>query len=169
MDLGGLLEGFLGPFWEALGVPLGGLWASWGSSWSSLGPLGRHWGSSWRSLGPLGHHFGGPGALLGSILELSGAPWGHFGGNLCIFVWIWQFSCINAVFFKSILGKSINVLFENKLKNQNRYFGRDEYSNSVIVEDNSNLVGKIISVEINDFNHNTLFGKLKIKNKTLAA
>ena len=70
---------------------------------------------------------------------------------------------------KSILGKSINVLFENKLKNQNRYFGRDEYSNSVIVENNSNLVGKIISVEINDFNHNTLFGKLKIKNKTLAA
>ena len=70
---------------------------------------------------------------------------------------------------KSILGKSINVLFENKLKNQNKYFGRDEYSNSVIVENNSNLVGKIISVEINNFNHNTLFGKLKIKNKTLAA
>ena len=108
MDLGGLLEGFLGPFWEALGGPLGGRWASWGSSWSSLGPLGRHWGSSWRSLASLGHHFGGPGALLGSILELSGAPWGHFGGNLCIFVFIWQFSCITAVFFKSILGKSGN-------------------------------------------------------------
>ncbi|MED5344140.1 MAG: hypothetical protein VX560_10460, partial [SAR324 cluster bacterium] len=41
-------------------------------------------------------------------MELSGAPWGHFGGNLCIFVFILQFSCINAVFFKITLGKSGN-------------------------------------------------------------
>ena len=98
-----------------------------------MGPLGRHWGSSWRSLGPLGHHFGGPGALLGSILELSGAPWGHFKGNLCIFVFIWQFSCINAVFFKSILGKSGNQhrsvkrkerRGKRKVKRVTRYFIR---------------------------------------------
>ena len=70
---------------------------------------------------------------------------------------------------KSILGKKVNVLFENKLKDQSKYFGRDEYSNSVIVESKSDLVGKIIDIEINNFNHNTLFGRSKTKNKTLAA
>ena len=30
-----------------------------------------------------------------------------------------------------------------KLKNENKYFGRDEYLNSVIVKSNENLVGKI--------------------------
>ena len=35
------------------------------------------------------------------------------------------------------------VLFENKTKEGNKYFGRDEYLNSVIVKSNESLVGKI--------------------------
>ena len=31
------------------------------------------------------------------------------------------------------------VLFENKVKNKNEFFGRDEYSNSVIVKTSENL------------------------------
>ena len=30
----------------------------------------------------------------------------------------------------------------------NKYFGRDEYSNSVVVESENNLVGKIIEIKI---------------------
>ncbi len=62
---------------------------------------------------------------------------------------------------KDILNTTRSVLFENKLKNENSYFGRDEYSNSVIVESDINLSGTIRNVIINEFNKNTLFGKLK--------
>ena len=55
------------------------------------------------------------------------------------------------------------VLLEilDKIKNENKYFGRDEYANSVIVESNNeNLNGKIKSIKILNVNHNTLFGKI---------
>ena len=52
------------------------------------------------------------------------------------------------------------VLFENKTKSENEYFGRDEYSNSVIVKSKINLVGKIKNVKIFEINQNTLFGKV---------
>ena len=58
------------------------------------------------------------------------------------------------------------MLFENKIKNENKYFGRDEYSNSVIVESNDNLSGKIKNVKILNANHNTLFGKIYDLNQT---
>jgi len=61
---------------------------------------------------------------------------------------------------KSLLGKKTLVLFENKTKDQNMYFGRDEYSNSVIVKSDLNLKGKIRIVKINSYNSNTLFGDL---------
>ena len=61
---------------------------------------------------------------------------------------------------RSLVNKISNVLFENKIKNSNKYFGRDEYSNSVIVESNDNLTGKIKNVKILNVNHNTLFGKI---------
>ena len=67
-------------------MPLGGLWAS--------------WGSPWRSLGCLGHHFGGPGALRGAFWSFQ-VTLGVILEEMCVFfVWIWQFSCINAVLFK---------------------------------------------------------------------
>ena len=45
-------------------------------------------------------------------------------------------------------------------KNNAGYFGRDEYFNSVIVNSDENLVGKIKKVKINQCNQNTLFGEI---------
>ena len=66
----------------------------------------------------------------------------------------------NSNYKKGILDKSIEVLFENKLSNQNKYFGRDKFLNSVIVESEKNLTGKILDIKINAFNHNNLFGTI---------
>jgi tRNA-2-methylthio-N6-dimethylallyladenosine synthase len=67
---------------------------------------------------------------------------------------------------EELLNKTSLVLFENKTKIANNYFGRDEYYNSVIVSSNENLVGKIKKIEINKINHNTLFGYISLeKNK----
>ena len=60
---------------------------------------------------------------------------------------------------KNLINKSASVLFENKIKNESKYFGRDEYSNSVIVESEENLIGKIKNVKVLKVNHNTLFGE----------
>jgi tRNA-2-methylthio-N6-dimethylallyladenosine synthase len=61
---------------------------------------------------------------------------------------------------EGILNKSIEVLFENKLKNQNKYFGRDKFLNSVIVESKKDLTGQILDTKVTDFNHNSLFGTI---------
>ena len=66
----------------------------------------------------------------------------------------------NSEYKKEFLNKSIEVLFENKLKKQNKYFGRDKFLNSVIVESSQDLTGQIQNVTINDFNHNNLFGTI---------
>ena len=67
---------------------------------------------------------------------------------------------INIKSKKEFLDKSIEVLFENKLENQNKYFGRDKFLNSVIVESNKDLTGQMLNIKINYFNHNSLFGKI---------
>ena len=61
---------------------------------------------------------------------------------------------------KSLINKTSKVLFENKLKNENKYFGRDEYFNSVIVESKNDLSGQIKNVKISKVNRNTLFGEI---------
>ena len=58
------------------------------------------------------------------------------------------------------LNNSTKVLFENKMKDQDKYFGRDQYLNSVVVESKKNLTGQLLDVKINDLNHNSLFGHL---------
>ena len=70
-----------------------------------------------------------------------------------------------------MIGKISNVLFENKTKDGNKYFGRDEYSNSVIVRSNESLVGKIKKVKIISGNLNTLYGETfsKFKQNNYAA
>ena len=68
---------------------------------------------------------------------------------------------------KKSLNKVIKVLFENRI-NDNQFFGRDEFQNSVIVNCKDNIQGKIMSVKIKDFNLNTLVGDL-VGNKNLAA
>ena len=64
---------------------------------------------------------------------------------------------------KVFLIKQYLVLFENKLKNKDEFFGRDEYSNSVIVKTKENLKGKIKKVKIISGNQNTLFGEIDQK------
>ena len=61
---------------------------------------------------------------------------------------------------KNLFNKKVKVLFENKMKNGNKYFGRDEHFNSVIVESNEKLTGKIKYVRILKGNQNTLFGEI---------
>ena len=64
-----------------------------------------------------------------------------------------------------LLNSNVNVLFENKVKNENKYFGRDEYFNSVIVKSDKNLSGQIRNVKIQSFSQNTLFGELTSMDK----
>ena len=59
---------------------------------------------------------------------------------------------------KSLEGKEIEVLVENKTFKNNKFFGRSEYMTSVIFDGNDSDVGKIIKVKINSSNQNTLFG-----------
>ena len=60
---------------------------------------------------------------------------------------------------KSLEGKEIEVLVENKTSENNKFFGRSEYMTSVIFDGNDHDVGKVIKVKINASNQNTLFGE----------
>ena len=69
---------------------------------------------------------------------------------------------------QSLLGKSIEVLVENKLANQSKYFGRNVFLNSVIFEGNEKHVGKLVNIKITKINRNTLFGIIN-ENKNMRA
>ncbi len=56
--------------------------------------------------------------------------------------------------------KEIDVLVENKIEHQGKFFGRNEYLNSVILEADKRDIGKIVKVKIENSNQNTLFGKI---------
>ena len=60
----------------------------------------------------------------------------------------------------NLINKTVSVLFENRMKSGKRYFGRDEHFNSVIVESENDLTGKLMNVKILKGNQNTLFGKI---------
>ena len=66
---------------------------------------------------------------------------------------------IKTKYKKSLFNKKVKVLFENKVKNDESFFGRDEYQNPVIEKSNENLQGKIKEVNIINGNSNTLFGE----------
>ena len=66
---------------------------------------------------------------------------------------------------KKLVNSTTSVLFENNARDVNKYFGRDEYFNSVIVNSNENLTGKIRQVKIDKCNQNTLFGQVISENK----
>ena len=77
---------------------------------------------------------------------------------------------INTESKKNFLNQSTEVLFENKMKDQNKYFGRDKFLNSVVVESQKNLTGQLLNIKINNFNHNSLFGEiLDNENRNCAA
>ena len=61
---------------------------------------------------------------------------------------------------KSLEKKQIDVLVENKIKDQEKYFGRNEYFNSVILDGDKKDIGKIVKVNVEKSNQNTLFGKI---------
>ena len=72
---------------------------------------------------------------------------------------------IKTEYRKNLLSKTMTVLFENETKEKNKYFGRDEYFNSVIVQSNEDLTGKIRKVKIDKCNQNTLFGEVVLEDK----
>ena len=59
---------------------------------------------------------------------------------------------------RSLFNKSCLVLFENRIGVKNEFFGKDEFSNPVIVNSKENLEGKIKKVKIISGNSGTLFG-----------
>ena len=65
--------------------------------------------------------------------------------------------------------KVVNVLVENKIKNQNKFFGRTEYMTSVIFDGEKNIEGKIVPVLITHSNQNNLFGSIKLNKNIKAA
>ena len=69
---------------------------------------------------------------------------------------------------RSFEGKSVEVLVENRMQNQFKLFGRNEFNNSVIFAGNENNIGKIIKVKIENTNQNSLFGKIE-NNKDMKA
>ena len=68
---------------------------------------------------------------------------------------------------KSMEKQSVEVLVENKLKNQNKFFGRNKYLSSVIFDGSEDIIGKLVEIKIENSNQNSLFGKLD--NKMAAA
>ena len=68
---------------------------------------------------------------------------------------------IKSEYRESMINKYSLVLFENKITEENKYFGRDEHFNSVIVSSKSDLTGKIKIVKIIKNNKNTLLGEVK--------
>tara|TARA_B100000767_G_C19633153_1_gene479202 strand:- start:454 stop:975 length:522 start_codon:yes stop_codon:yes gene_type:complete len=61
---------------------------------------------------------------------------------------------------KKLINSTAKVLFENKIKNEDNYFGRDEYFNSIIVNSKQNLTGLTKIIKIKRHNNNTLFGEI---------
>ncbi len=69
---------------------------------------------------------------------------------------------------KSLENQYVNVLVENKMKDQKNLFGRNEYMTSVIFKGTKSLIGKVVPVKIINSNQNSLFGEIDI-NKIKAA
>ena len=71
---------------------------------------------------------------------------------------------------QNLLNSVVKVLFENKMKNEkNKYFGRDEYQNPVIVYSKKNITGQERDVVIKKFTQHTIYGELTDTDKFLAA
>ncbi len=70
---------------------------------------------------------------------------------------------------KIYLGEFCEVLVENKLSDQNKFFGRTRFMTPVIFVSDKCKNGDIINVKINSFNQSNLFGFHKINNNEKAA
>ena len=71
---------------------------------------------------------------------------------------------------KNEIGKLTSVLIENRMKNQSKYFGRNENLTPVVTNNTSQKdIGKTIIVRIKDCNRNTLFGVKENMEREVAA
>ena len=70
---------------------------------------------------------------------------------------------------KMTKNKIVNVLVENKIKNQNKFFGRTECMTAVIFDGEENIEGKIVPVLITHNNQSNLFGEIKLNKNIKAA
>ena len=59
---------------------------------------------------------------------------------------------------KFYIEKYCDVLIENKLNGQEKFFGRTKYMTPVIFRSDNCKPGDIVNVKINSFNRNNLFG-----------
>ena len=59
---------------------------------------------------------------------------------------------------KMFLQQNCEVLIENKLDNQEKYFGRTKFMTPVIFESYNCKPGELVNVKITSFSHNNLFG-----------
>ena len=64
-------------------------------------------------------------------------------------------------FNKNMEGKLIEVLTENKIKKQNKLFGRNKFLTSAIFDGQDENIGKVVKIRIEKSNQNTLFGKVE--------
>ncbi len=69
---------------------------------------------------------------------------------------------------KSFENKSVDVLVENEINEQNQLFGRNKYLNSVIFKGDKKNIGKIVKVKIDRCNQNSLFGIINYNNMRAA-
>ena len=76
-----------------------------------------------------------------------------------------NFQCEN---HKNYLQQDCEVLVENKLNKQERYFGRNKYMTPVIFESGNCKPGDLVNVKIMSFNQKNLFGFHKIKKMKVA-
>ena len=68
------------------------------------------------------------------------------------------------------MGESKKVLVENKMRDQNVYFGRSENLTPVILNNSGpDDIGKIVNVKIENYNHHSLFGTKQNIKKEVAA
>ena len=68
---------------------------------------------------------------------------------------------------KSLLNKTLKILFENKVE-KDKYFGRDEFQNSVIINSRKNLIGLEKNIIVKKFNQQTIYGELIISDNLAA-
>ena len=59
---------------------------------------------------------------------------------------------------KSLENTTMEVLVENKLEKQDKYFGRNKFLSPVIFDGSEEDIGKIVNIKIKTSNQNTLFG-----------
>ena len=64
-------------------------------------------------------------------------------------------------FNKSMEGSLIEVLAENKLDQQDKFFGRNKFLSPVIFDGYNENIGKVVKIRIENSNQNTLFGKVE--------